>query len=112
VRLAKVVAWPADPLATRGPQPPSASKHFEIALHPPAFGLAQTHCMNVSVTVWHDDGQPGPEAPQVCMILQNCLQSHAAAHGPQSSGHEPHVSFASQAPLPHVAHGPQSPGHA
>jgi hypothetical protein len=54
--------------------------------------------------VWHDDGQPGPDAPQACMILQNCLQSHDA-HAPQSAGHAPHVSPCPQAPSPHAPHG-------
>jgi hypothetical protein len=89
---------------------PPAGKHFAIALHPPAFGLSQTHCMNCSVTVWHEDGHPGPAAPQTCMMPQNCLQSHT--QGPQSVGHEAHVSAAPQAPSPHAAHGPQSAGHA
>jgi hypothetical protein len=64
--------------------------------------------MNSCDTVWQDDGQPGPDAPQSCMILQNCsLQSHPA-QAPQSLAQVRQLSDPPQAPSPHASHTPQS----
>jgi hypothetical protein len=71
-----------------GSHPEQAQKHAPIAEHPPWFKLAHTHCMNCCDTALHDDGQPGPDAPQACMIWQNRLHEHStpSSHGPQSAG--------------------------